>query len=243
MSVSTTTPVSPRDRGLTRQSIVESVLTDVFRGRLHAGQHLVTRELAERFGVSHTPIREALIALSGMGVVDLIPNRGALVQRVTSRDVAEIAHVRRLLECAAVRSACGRIELSELDDLRRELAATKTPKNGRAARFIDKARRLDDRLHDLISTSSGNRFLAQELNRLKLLFRVFRDVAWEQEEARNDYRRLGEETREHLAIVDALLEGDAKSASRAMSQHIRNGTRYWSRVVKNGDSDTNGADY
>ena len=69
------------DHGLRRQTIVQSLLTDVFQGRLRAGQHLVTQELAERFGVSHTPIREALIALAGIGIIDLLPNRGAIVRR------------------------------------------------------------------------------------------------------------------------------------------------------------------
>lgn len=60
------------DHGLRRKAIVESLLTDVFEGRLRAGQHLVTQELAERFSVSHTPIREALVALAGIGIIDLL---------------------------------------------------------------------------------------------------------------------------------------------------------------------------
>ena len=57
------------DHGRRRQAIVESVLADVFQRRLTAGQHLVTQDLAERFGVSHTPVREALIVLEAMGVL------------------------------------------------------------------------------------------------------------------------------------------------------------------------------
>src|SRR5438105_15927582 len=105
------------DHGLRRQTIVQSVLVDVFQGRMRAGQHLVTQELAVRFGVSHTPIREALIALVGIGIIDLLPNRGAVVRRVTVKDVREICQVRRALECEATRSACGRIDLAELDAL------------------------------------------------------------------------------------------------------------------------------
>ena len=97
------------EHGLRRQAIVESILADVFHGRLRAGQHLVTQELAERFGVSHTPIREALISLSGIGIIDLLPNRGAVVRPVTVKDVREICQVRRALECEATRSSCGRI--------------------------------------------------------------------------------------------------------------------------------------
>lgn len=220
------------DHGLRRQTIVESLLAAVCQGQLRAGGHLVTRELAERFGVSHTPIREALIALAGIGIVDLLPNRGAVVRRVSAEEVREICEVRRVLECEATRSACGQIGLGELhdlaDDLRRLQAVA--PKRGNG--FIDQARAVDNRLHDLIAASCGNRFLAQELGRLKVLFRAFRDVAWEQEEARNDYHRLAEEAREHLAIVEGLLAGDAEAAASAMANHIRTGARYWGRTMQ-----------
>jgi DNA-binding GntR family transcriptional regulator len=219
-----------------RQQVVEAVLADVFQGRLKAGQHLITQELAERFQVSHTPVREALITLAGMGIVDWQPNRGATVRQVTRRDVEEICQVRRLLECAATRRACGRIGLRELQGLRDEfcrLAAVpvRTLSQRNARRFIDAARRADSRLHDLIAASCGNAFLAQELDRLKLLFRVFRDCAWQEEEARHDYRRLADEASEHLAIVEALIAKDAQRAAKAMAQHIRAGARYWGRSL------------
>ena len=108
-------------RGLRRQTIVQSLLADVFQGRLRPGDHLVTQELAARFGVSHTPIREALIALAGIGIIDLLPNRGAVVRRVTPKEVREVCQVRRVLECEATRSACGRIDLAELHALAADL--------------------------------------------------------------------------------------------------------------------------
>lgn len=101
------TAVMHCDHGLRRQSIVESVLDDVFNGRLQAGTHLVTQELAVRFGVSHTPIREALIALAGIGIIDLLPNRGAVVRQVTVREVRDICQVRHVLECEAVHPPVG----------------------------------------------------------------------------------------------------------------------------------------
>jgi DNA-binding GntR family transcriptional regulator len=218
-------------RGLRRQAIVGSLMADVVHGRLRAGEHLVTDELARRFGVSHTPIREALIALAGVGVIDLLPNRGAVVRRITPKEVREVCQVRRALECEAARSACGRIDLAALHaldaDLRRLMVA-KAPAGGR---FVEEARGVDNRLHDLIADSCGNAFLAQEISRLKTLFRVFRDVAWEHSQACNDYHRLAEEAREHLAIVEALLAGDPKAAAHAMARHIRSGLRYWSRAV------------
>jgi DNA-binding GntR family transcriptional regulator len=218
------------DHGLRRQAIVQSLLTDVFQGKLRAGQRLVTQELAERFGVSHTPIREALIALAGIGIIDLLPNRGAIVRSVQARDVHEVCQVRRVLECEATRRACGRIGLAELHTLADDIKQLMTVRRPTTA-FIAQARVLDSRLHDLIADSCDNTFLAKELSRLKVLFRAFRDVAWEHDSARNDYHRLAEEAREHLAIVEALLAGDARAAARAMAHHIRSGSRYWSRAM------------
>jgi DNA-binding GntR family transcriptional regulator len=218
-------------RGLRRQAIVQSLLADVFHGRLRAGAHLVTEELARRFGVSHTPIREALISMAGVGVIDLLPNRGAVVRRITPKEVREVCQVRRALECEAARSACGRIDLAALHALAADLRRLKVAKAPAGGRFVEEARAVDSRLHDLIADSCGNGFLAQEISRLKALFRVFRDVAWEHSQACNDYHRLAEEASEHLAIVEALLAGDAKAAARAMARHIRSGLRYWSRAV------------
>lgn len=219
------------DHGRRRQTIVESLLTDVFHGRIQAGQHLVTQELAERFGVSHTPIREALITLAGIGVIDLQPNRGAIVRQVSARDVREICQVRKALECEATRSACGRIDSSVLQTLAEDLKKLTSPTSRTGARFITKAREVDSRLHDLIAGSCGNSFLANELNRLKILFRTFRDVSWEHDSVRQDYHRLAEESHEHLAIVDALLAENRTDAARAMSRHIRSGIRHWSKAL------------
>jgi DNA-binding GntR family transcriptional regulator len=219
------------DHGLRRQTIVQSLLTDVFQGRLRAGQRLVTQELAERFGVSHTPTREALIELAGIGIIDLLPNRGAVVRRVATKDVREICQVRRVLECEATRRACGQIALADLHALAGDLRRLMVVSTSSAAGFIQQARAVDSRLHDLIADSCNNTFLAKELSRLKILFRAFRDVSWEHDEARNDFHRLAEEAHEHLAIVEALLAGDSKEAARAMARHIQSGTKYWSRAM------------
>src|SRR5206468_512437 len=98
---------------------------------------------------------------------------------------------------------------------------------------VARARELDDRLHDLVRASCGNAFLAQELARLKTLFRAFRDVTWDLELAVRDFHRIAVEAREHLAITDALLARDARAANRAMAAHIRSGITYWTRVTAN----------
>jgi DNA-binding GntR family transcriptional regulator len=222
-------PEAPFDHGLRRQSVVRAVLTDIFHGRLLAGQRLVTDALANRFGVSHTPIREALIELGGVGVVDLLPNRGAVVRRVTGQTVREVCQVRKVLECEAVRGAARRADPDEVAavaaDIRRLAAAPADPD------AVARARGLDNRLHDLIRLACGNAFLASELERLLTLFRTFRDVTWDLRVARNDFHRVGVEAVEHLAITDALLARDPAAAARAMAAHMRSGVRYWTQVT------------
>lgn len=226
-----TTDLNGHHHGLRRQTIVQSLLADVFHARLRPGQHLVTRQLAERFGVSHTPIREALISLAGIGVIDLLPNRGAVVRRVTGKEIREIYEVRRVLECEAARLACGRIDPTLLAALAAQLRQLHTVRARSRVQFIARARDVDNRLHDLIAAACGNAFLSGELNRLKMLFRAFRDLAWEHDRARHDAQRLAEEAEEHLAIVNALAANNRGEAGRAMSRHIRSGGRYWSRAL------------
>ena len=219
------------DHGLRRGALVEVLIGEIFRGQLRPGEHLVTRSLAERYGVSHTPIREALISLAGVGVVDLLPNRGAIVRLVTPIEVREIGQVRRALEVEAVRGACGRIDPGVLTSLRESLLDLDRSDPTPLAERVDSARDVDSRLHDAIAAASGNAFLARELGRLKVLFRAFRDATWELEAIRHDPRRLREESAEHLAIVEALLSRDCRRASFAMSRHILSGRRYWCRLM------------
>ena len=195
------------DHGLRRQAIVRAILTDVFHGKLRAGQRLVTEALANRFGVSHTPIREALIELGGSGVVHLLPNRGA------------------------VRGAARRADRAKVEAMAGDIHALAAAPAGPDA--VAQARELDNTLHDLICKSCGNGFLQSELTRLRTLYQAFRDVTWDLEEARSDFHRIGVEAVEHLAITAALLARDPRAAVRAMTAHIRSGVTYWLQVSAN----------
>lgn len=224
------------DHGLRRQAIVRAILTDIFHGKYRAGQRLVTEALANRFSVSHTPIREALIELGGSGVVNLLPNRGAVVRKVTARDVREVLQVRKVLECEAVRGAARRADKTRVQAISAEIRALAETPPGPVA--VAQARELDNTLHGFICSSCGNSFLQSELTRLRTLYQAFRDVTWDLEEARSDFHRIAVEAGEHLAITDALLARDARAAVRAMTAHIRSGVTYWLQVSANLSSDS-----
>ena len=219
------------DHGLRRQALVRAILTDIFHGKYRAGQRLVTEALANRFGVSHTPIREALIELGGSGVINLLPNRGAVVRKVTARDVREVLQVRKVLECEAVRGAAKRADGTKARRIAADIQTLAASAPGPDA--VARARELDNTLHDFICTSCGNGFLQSELTRLRTLYQAFRDVTWDLEEARSDFHRVAVEAAEHLAITAALLARDARAAVRAMTAHIRSGVTYWLQVSTN----------
>lgn len=223
--------------GLRRRSIVQSMLHGVFEGRYRSGQRLVVQKLADEFGVSPTPIREALVELAGIGVVDLLPNRGAVVRKVTQSDVAELCQIRRALEAEAARCAAGMVDTAALKTLVSELKRlVKLPQDGQpvdVAKFVEETRACDSKLHDLIAAACGSRRLADEIGRYKLLFRAFRDVGYMRFEERSDFTRMAEENDEHLAIAEALLEGDGKTASKAMSRHIDAAVKFWTQLIVN----------
>ena len=160
------------------------------------------------------------------------PNCGAVVRVLRPREVRDIYVVRRALECEAVRTACSRISAEELRSLAAELGTLIESDGADRDRLVEKARSLDNRLHDLIAKDCGNTFLTQELNRLKLLYRAFRDSAYEEEGALNNYLRKDIEAREHLTIVEAMLARDRGAAVRAMSRHVLSARKYFSQISR-----------
>ncbi len=223
---------TPTTHGDKREYVVSAIVAQIVAGELNGGDRLVTQEIADSLGVSLTPVREALAELAGIGLVDLLPNKGATIHAFSPREIREVCRVRRALECEAVRGAIGRIPPSQLRELDSKFAElSKAPVKGQ--RMVRRARELDSRLHDLIATHCGNSFLQRELSRLSRLFRSLRDASWVDAQSRDDCDRLAEEALEHRNITKAMIKRDAKAAVKAMSQHIAASARYWTRTTNN----------
>ena len=145
----------PISRGSLRQQVTGRLLVGIFQGRLRSGQRLVVQQLADLFRVSPTPVRESLVELASLGLVDLAPNRGAVVRPFGPKEVREISQVRRVLEVEATRCAAGRIEPAAIASLEHELASLHDRAPGPAWDRL--VRDLDTRLHGLIARSCGQR--------------------------------------------------------------------------------------
>src|SRR5919202_3288251 len=101
--------LAPPPRGSLHERLVGALRDLIIEGELEAGARVPERLLCERFGVSRTPLREALKALASEGLVELLPNRGARVTRLTPEDVEDMFQVMGALEALSGTLACGRI--------------------------------------------------------------------------------------------------------------------------------------
>lgn len=211
------TSVATVDHGSRRHTVVRQILTGLFSGRFEPGQRMRVEHLAEQFQVSATPVREALVELAGIGVLELQPNRGAVLRSFGPRELREIVQVRQILECEAVRCACGRIAPFELKTLERELRILIEAPRG--PEWSDRTRQVDSQLHELIAQRCGSERLAHEIGRYAVLYRTLRDARHEKRTARANYAQM-EENAEHLAIVRALAANDPDAAAAAMAAHI-----------------------
>ncbi|QDT42851.1 HTH-type transcriptional regulator McbR [Gimesia alba] len=200
-------------RGNIREVVVQRILTAVIRGEFPIGHRMVIQNLAEQFGVSATPVREALVELASIGIVENLPNRGAVMREFGVMQIREIYQLRRILEVEAVRTACGKIEPRLLSELADEFAAI--AKEARDASWSQKAMALDIRLHSLIAAHCGSVRLQDELRRYNTLIQAIREVVDNESQAQEIALS------DHEEIIKALQKNDCDKAASEMEQHIR----------------------
>ena len=190
-----------------RESIEEEIAT----GKLLPGTRLDEVDLATRFGVSRTPIREALRLLLGEGLVETRPQRGTVVAQVTPQRLIEMFEVMAELEAMCARLAARRMSDAELTEVE---AAHEACRGSAAARDADAYFYANERFHYAIYAASHNSFLFEQAAALQRKLRPYRRL---QLRVRNRPQRSFEE---HQAIVDALREGDADKAQQAIRSHV-----------------------
>ncbi len=200
-------------RGSIRDVLAGQILTAAVRGDFPAGSRLVVQRLAEQFGVSATPVREALAELASRGIVENTPNRGAVMRDFGPVQIREIYQLRRVLEVEAVRNACGKIDRESLERLKTDFE--KLAAAPRDDAWSGRAMDIDVRLHALIAAHCGSDRLREELARYNTLVQVVREVV------DNEHRAQEIALAEHLKIIAHLLAADAHRAAETMADHIR----------------------
>ena len=183
----------------------------IFDGSFKDGERLDEVQLAKRFSVSRTPVREALSRLAQSGLVEQIPRRGVFVRQPGPVELIEMFEVMAELEAVCARLAAVRITDAALADLHETNARCDAAVEASDA---DGYYRENERFHGILYRQSGNGFLEQECLRLQRRLQPFRRV---QLRVRG---RLRQSMAEHEKIVAALEKGDGEGAAEAIRAHV-----------------------
>lgn len=196
-----------------RDVVFNTLRRAILRGELKPGERLMEIQLANKLGVSRTPIREAIRKLELEGLVLMIPRKGAEVAEITEKNLRDVLEVRCALEELAVQLACDRIDQEQLRALH-EAAAHFRDILGSAE--ITELGEADEAFHDLIFQATDNKRLIQLLNNLREQMYRYRIEYLKKREC---YPQLLEE---HAMIMRAIEEHDKEKATRVTMQHINN---------------------
>lgn len=206
-----------------REVIFNTLREAIIAGELKPGERLMEVKLAEKMGVSRTPVREAIRKLELEGLVDMIPRKGAHVAELSVKDIMDVLEVRASLDGLATSLASERItdeEIKELKHILTQFAAYSEKENLQG--IIKK----DVEFHDLIYRASRNERLIQISSNLREQFQRFRVIYLK------DYSSSKDLIKEHDSIFEAISRRD-KEASREFAQiHIYNQQKSITKAIK-----------
>lgn len=194
------------------EEVAELLRQRIFRRELEPGSWIDEVKLAQEYGISRTPLREALKVLAAEGLVTMKVRRGAYVTEVSEQDLAEVYHLLALLEsdaAAVVAERASEAQLQELQALHRELAG--------AVKERERFFALNERFHMRLLEIAGNRWRNQMVADLRKVMKLHRHNSLLKS------GRIGESLAEHAAVVQALIQRDPQAAMRRMQEHFRNG--------------------
>jgi DNA-binding GntR family transcriptional regulator len=208
--------------------LATAIQARVLSGTLPRGIRLPQSALAAEFGVSRTPVREALRKLQASGLVELVPNRGAIVRGPSAREIREAYVVRAELEGLAAELAATRISDDDLVRLRqaeglfrRAVASlvARRRRRRREPRWADESTwvQANDLFHQAILDAAANARLSATIADLHRTFP--RDLTWSA--LAGNSRLLEENVEQHAVILQAIERRDAGEARRRMVEHVR----------------------
>ena len=196
-----------------RDVVFNTLRQAILRGELKPGERLMEIQLANKLGVSRTPIREAIRKLELEGLVLMIPRKGAEVAEITEKSLKDVLEIRRALEDLAVRLACEKITKDELKELKK---AGDEFKKVLKSQDITEVAEADVRFHDVIYMATDNPKLIQLLNNFREQMYRFRVEYLKKSEVRPQLLA------EHDEIIKYITEGNKEEAARVVTRHIEN---------------------
>jgi len=196
------------------EDVADRLREQIFAKQLAPGSWLDEQSLAEQFGISRTPMREAIKVLASEGLVTIKMRRGAYVTEVARKDLEQIFAILSLLEGEAARETAAKATEEELNQLdywhhRLEKAA--------ADRDLEQFFEINGKFHELIQEIAGNRWMNGVIADLRKVLKLHR------RDSLTSTGRLQNSLIEHRAILNALLKRDQAGAESAMRKHLARG--------------------
>jgi len=194
------------------EEVAELLRQRIFRRELEPGSWIDEVKLAQEYGISRTPLREALKVLAAEGLVTMKVRRGAYVTEVSDQDLAEVYHLLSLLESDAAGVVAQKATAAELKELEKLHARLEAAVGDRDEFFT-----LNERFHMRLLEIAGNRWRNQMVADLRKVMKLNRHNSLLKS------GRIEESLVEHAAVVEALLKRDAAAATERMQAHFRSG--------------------
>lgn len=203
-----------QERQSLRHQVAHALRAALVAGEMRPGVLYSAPALAEKFGVSATPVREAMLDLANEGLVEAVRNKGFRVTELSNRELDDITHVRSLIEVPTVGEVAARCDaemapkVEELRAVAREIESLAVKPD--LIRYVE----VDRQFHLRLLALAGNDHLVEVVRNLRARSRLYglQGLA-----ARGELQRSA---REHEQLVDLVLAGDAKGAADLMRRHI-----------------------
>ncbi len=208
-----------------RDVVYQTLREAILKGNLKPGERLMEMKLANKLGVSRTPIREAIRMLEQEGLALTIPRRGAQVAKMTEKDMADVYEIRRTLEMLALTYFKNGLSVEQVADLR---YAQKVFEEAVAEGDHAEIERKDNEFHTVIYAATGNGRLVNIMNSLQEQLSRYRWAYLQH------HSRLQELIEEHKTIVDALESGSIEAAIEATAAHLDSQENIIKQVIRKG---------
>lgn len=206
-----TAPRGPSRAASATAAIYRALRADIVAMRRTPGEPIVEKHIAESFGVSRTPVREALLRLADDGLVEIFPQSGTFVARIPVDALPEAIVIRTALEGTAVRFAAERATGSQIAALRANIVLQQETE---AAGDRDAFHEADERFHGLIAEIAGYPGLWSFAQQVKVHVDRYRRLTLPEP------GRIAHVIAEHAAVVDAIADHDPARAERCMAVHL-----------------------
>ena len=206
-----------------RDVVFQTLRSAILKGELKPGERLMELQLADKLGVSRTPIREAIRMLEQEGLAITIPRKGAEVAKMTIKDMEDVLQIRGGLEELAARVSCSKITDQELRELR--IAMIEFDEQTKEDNVVELAK-ADVVFHDIIYKAADNPKLLLLLNNLREQMYRYRTEYLKEKD------RHEQLIREHHEIVKALEERNEERVAKIVKQHLRNQERAVKEIIR-----------